>query len=164
MIKRICENCGKEFETFPCNAKRSKHLFCCKKCGNDYRANSRTEWKGGHINPITGYRTISINGRPVDEHRLVMEKHIGRKLETWEHVHHINGIKTDNRIENLMLTNRWEHPKEHAKYEKRKCARCGNIRTIHGRGLCASCYGYALKYKRLGDYPLEQVQKQRNCG
>lgn len=38
------------------------------------------------------------------EHRWIMMKELKRPLETWEHIHHINGIKSDNRLENLEVT------------------------------------------------------------
>jgi len=57
------------------------------------------------------YKTIKINGKWVREHRWIMENHLGRKLERWEHVHHINGDSRDNRIENLQVLSNSEHQK-----------------------------------------------------
>ena len=65
------------------------------------------------------YKRVFINGKYLKEHRVVMEKHLERKLEKWELVHHINGDKHDNRIENLMIVDVSEHGKIEFSIRKR---------------------------------------------
>lgn len=71
-----------------------------------FRNSENPNWKGGKRKDEKGYIRLAIDSTTntyVYEHRLIMEKKIGRYLHHWEVVHHINGIKDDNRIENLIL-------------------------------------------------------------
>jgi len=98
-----------------CGGKKSNTAVCCKKCGSrvyGFGPESCT-WKGGRVVTKHGYVLAYCKGHPaatkagvyVHEHRLVMEKMIGRYLVKGENVHHKNGNRSDNRPENLELWN-----------------------------------------------------------
>ncbi len=78
-------------------------------------------WRGGRFKDKNGYWYVlyrehhfADNGY-VLEHRLVWEYHNKAVLLPWAVIHHINQIRTDNRIENLQLTNRREHIQIHVR-------------------------------------------------
>lgn len=92
-----------------------------KNISDSLMGNKNRSWKGGVFKNREGYILEKCHDHPnrnsasyVLQHRIVMEKHIGRFLYPKEVVHHINGIRDDNRIENLMLlANKSEHSKLH---------------------------------------------------
>lgn len=126
-----CEKCGREnWKQLLWGKPASKLCYPCaisnivitgRKKGNKCSA-----WKGGRRPTSDGYIQVWIAPEDffypmvnksgyVAEHRLIIAKHLGRCLQSWEKVHHKNGIRDDNRRENLELTMGGSHSLLHNK-------------------------------------------------
>jgi hypothetical protein len=110
------------------SAERSKKQSITMK--GRYAGSRHPNWKGGRKTSL-GYIYVLAPGHPgansfgyIREHRLVMEKMIGRLLKPSEVVHHKNRDKTDNRPENLVL---FGNHKDHSNFRESQkvCPHCG---------------------------------------
>ena len=158
-IRMVCQSCGKEFKDYPSNlVSRKGHprRYCSWACRKKhYIGNANPCWKGRYKNRA-GYVIIRDTLIPdefkpmitcghVLEHRLVMAQHLGRSLERHEVVHHVNGIKDDNRIENLELYPLYEHTgitngnKLIKKLKKENESLRKRLRDIQGQGNTCPC-------------------------
>lgn len=135
---RVCANCHEEYVASP-----NHHTpTCSRSCGVSYSLKLKPRamgelnhhWHGGR-HERRGYVYIympehpsvvgkGVHQRYVREHRLVMEKMLGRYLYQWEVVHHKNGVKNDNRPENLELWVNGHPPGQRHEEGHKHCATC----------------------------------------
>jgi hypothetical protein len=168
MLYKNCLNCGKKFyfdkyrlndAKFCSRSCSAKYNYPLKKDGLIYDKHGKNHpmWTGGKVKNTQGYVLIYSPEHPfrskagyVREHRLIMEKFLGRFLLKSEVVHHLNEIKDDNQLENLELTTKKKHDENHGinsslKYKNLRiqkiCPLCNNIFSVpqsHSWIVCCS--------------------------
>lgn len=122
---KVCENCRKSFNRYRSLNGRLEgtedyrvRKYCSKRCCNihkvgDRHHNYKDGLRRGHD---CGYLRVT-GGKYL--HRVIMERYLGKKLRTNEHIHHVDGNVVNNNISNLEIVNNSAHRKIHAKVCKR---------------------------------------------
>jgi len=117
---RTCKQCWKHFYV---QAHQIKNYagggsYCSRKCTVAGVTGRKFRLKKDEVTRYVrsdGYVMVKVSIHRFQlEHRLVIEREIGRKLKRNETVHHLNGTKTDNQPENLQVLSNSEHAKLHA--------------------------------------------------
>lgn len=126
-IIKKCDWCGDEFDARAKNHNRElkrmlSQKFCSRRCTAQERATYYNQenhhgWKGG-VFEDSGYKRVNIylghgKRRTPGQHRVIIEKEAGRKLDYNEVVHHKDRNRSNNELENLELMTRAGHSKHH---------------------------------------------------
>lgn len=116
---RTCAQCGSAYKVKPSQRWRRAAKYCSKRCQGDAVIKRPLEQThngrcarlnaGGYVMVYEPDDDRSDNGGWYFEHRVIVERHLGRRLRSDEVVHHLNGIKSDNRLENLTVMDAIDH-------------------------------------------------------
>lgn len=119
-----CQHCEKDFYVPKYRTETAK--YCSPRCTS--LANPQNTLKAQENSPIQKrskaqkakcspkkYKSVKVDGKWVYEHRWLMEQHLGRKLETWEQVHHIDGNHLNNDLLNLEVLSNADHQRKELK-------------------------------------------------
>ena len=118
-----CENCGTPYGPTPQTDAGwrwsiwDRSRYCSRQCGpyvERVRATieGRPRWEKGYVYVVCAFHPRAHDNGYVYEHILIMERKLGRYLLPGENVHHINGVRDDNRPENLELWISWQPPRQ----------------------------------------------------
>lgn len=123
-----CANCGKLVRYSLSRIRK----YCSQACMGRHRSGANHPTWALRRTERTGYVTVFVPNHPnrnshgrIFEHRLVMEQSLGRLLKSNETVHHINGNRADNRIENLQLRTGMHGPGI-----VHRCVDCGSTNVV----------------------------------
>ena len=116
-----CNCCNKHFEICNTNYKRGRGIYCSDECNKKRKHKQYNgRWNGG-IREAGGYTLIHKNlvedkykylakiNPYIPEHRIVASKKYNKILTKKDIIHHLNGVRNDNREENLIITNNKDH-------------------------------------------------------
>lgn len=157
-----CLNCGQKRWIQKAHLKSSTYTGLCNHCNPAHNVRRRLagkehpSWKGGRFTKSDGWVFVYVepgdffhkmaDGRNyVPEHRLVMAKHLKRCLLPWEVVHHKNGVRDDNRQENLKLLPSQKHHMSPMLWEREMRKRDKRIKELEERVTLLEAENIVLK-------------------